>query len=55
MVVMPTLVITARKGFPSEDVFLPGSSFSNELFPYDRQTGRDELSDGRSQRRQLES
>ena len=28
MVVMPTLVVTVRRGFPSEAVFLPGSSFS---------------------------
>lgn len=42
---MPTLVVTVRRGFPSEDAFLAGSSFSTMAttlcpFPYNRQIDR---------------
>lgn len=42
---MPTLVVTVRRGFPSEDAFLPGSSFSTMAttlspLPYNRQIDR---------------
>lgn len=45
MVVMPTFVVTVARGFPSEDAFLPGSSFSTMAtalwpLPYNRQIDR---------------
>lgn len=41
VVVMPTLVVTVKRGFPSQDAFLPGSSFSTMAttlspLPYNR-------------------
>lgn len=51
-VVMPTLVIMGRKGFPSEDVFFTRKLLQQQPFPL-RQADGQGRRDGRSQRRRV--
>lgn len=51
-VVMPTLVITGRKGIPSEDVVFTRKLLQQQPFPLRQEDGQGRR-DGRSQRRRV--